>query len=131
MSKDTTDEEKAKMVKKAVDMYMKQDGERKKAMMMIDQAIHTLGPVEKAKGSYDLVDQANIIHDEIKRNTRTKPVDEIGFKDADLIVEDVARRIGVTGEDKTAKLFSGKPNIMRYEINPLPETTAGKGLEKT
>jgi len=37
------------MAKKAADMYLKQDGERKKAINMIDRAITLLGPQDKAR----------------------------------------------------------------------------------
>jgi hypothetical protein len=40
---------KSLMAKKAAEMYLKQDGERKKAMNMIDRAITMLGPQEKAR----------------------------------------------------------------------------------
>ena len=32
-------------------MYMKQDAERKKSILQIDNAIEMLGPIEKVKGS--------------------------------------------------------------------------------
>lgn len=37
------------MAKKAADMYIKQDGERKKAINMIDRAITMLGPQDKTR----------------------------------------------------------------------------------
>lgn len=40
---------KSLMAKKAADMYIKQDGERKKAIAMIDNALTMLGPQDKAR----------------------------------------------------------------------------------
>ena len=47
------------MAKKAATKYLEQDGERKKAMLVIDQAIAMLGPVEKVKGSPHIQDSVS------------------------------------------------------------------------
>lgn len=66
-------EEKRQMAKTAADMYMRQDGERKKAMFQIDQAIKILGPFEKTKASEELQKQVEMVEQAVSQSRKNEP----------------------------------------------------------
>lgn len=58
-----TTAQKHAMAKQAAEMFMKQDAERKREMIMLDEAIKMLGPVEKAKADPNLNKRVDLVHD--------------------------------------------------------------------
>ena len=66
---------KSLMAKKAADMYIKQDGERKKAIAMIDRAITMLGPQEKARPNPYLTQCVTRVRDLIIQSASTGKVE--------------------------------------------------------
>jgi hypothetical protein len=61
------------MAKKAADMYMRQDGERKKAIFQIDQAIKILGPFEKTQASIDLQKEVDKVEQAVAQSRLIEP----------------------------------------------------------
>ena len=98
------------MAKKAADMYMKQDGERKKAMIMIDQAIEMLGPVTKARGNNHLQQQVDHVRYLVK-GLSGRSHDADGDVCGDIINAAVGR---LTGKDPYAGKFrqGGNPLLL-------------------
>lgn len=60
------------MAKKAADLYIKQDGERKKAIDMLDRAIKLLGPVEKSRANPYLTKCVQRVRSIIDQSNATK-----------------------------------------------------------
>lgn len=58
------------MAIKAAEMYMKQDSERKKSILMIDQAIEMLGPIEKIKGNQLIEDSVDNVKKVIEQSSK-------------------------------------------------------------
>lgn len=63
MNPNATPAQKVAMAKMAGTMYMKQDEERKKSMIMLDKAIEALGPMKKVKANPALHEAVTKVHD--------------------------------------------------------------------
>jgi hypothetical protein len=57
------------MAKQAAEAYMQQDSERKKEMLMLDEAIRMLGPMEKAKADTNVAAKVDFVHDLLSKES--------------------------------------------------------------
>lgn len=110
------------MAKKAADMYIKQDGERKKAIAMIDRAIGMLGPQDKTRPNPYLTNCVNKVRDLVVMSASESkakgPCENPTMTECNRIVGKIEGNL--TGCDKTiSTLRNGESNPFLIDFDKL------------
>merc|ERR1712060_244240 len=100
---------KAMMAKKAADLYIKQDGERKKAIEMIDKSLDMLGPQDKTRPNPYLSECVNRVREIIIEASKKPDAPEDPLKACKGRAEEIQQRL--TGKAPSFEnLRDGTPN---------------------